>query len=200
MDYARIYRKLIADRRGREESLEVWETHHVIPRSLGGGNEKTNLIKLSLQDHLFAHVLLARVHGGGMAVALINMLQFKRYQGRRSRRSYTELKTRARSYLSELFTGREASLESRQKMSAGQLARLSDPEKKAARDEALYSQEAVERAKEGGRNYWKDPERRAAMVGNTRSTGRILSDQHKSRIGKATKAYWERKRLEKELK
>jgi len=35
------------------------EVHHIKPRSLGGTNDKDNLVRLSLQDHYKAHLLLA---------------------------------------------------------------------------------------------------------------------------------------------
>lgn len=38
---------------------EKFHKHHIIPRYLGGGNEKENLVKLSYEDHFRAHILLA---------------------------------------------------------------------------------------------------------------------------------------------
>lgn len=198
MDYERVYREFIADRRRREISLELFETHHVLPRALGGTNEPDNLIRLSLSDHLFAHFLLARIHGGAMAVALVNMLRFKRYRGKRSRANYASLKEAARRYLSEKFMGREVTEKAREKMRQGQLRRCSDPKSRAERDAKLYAPEAVAKAKAGGKSYWDDPARRKAMLGNTRSTGRVLSEIHKARIGAATRAYHARRRKEKQ--
>ncbi len=67
MDYERIYRAFIADRRGREADLAGYsEKHHIKPRALGGTDEPANLIRLSAEDHFFAHLLLAKIHGGGM--------------------------------------------------------------------------------------------------------------------------------------
>ncbi len=34
------------------------EVHHIIPRSLGGNNDKTNLVRLRASDHYIAHKLL----------------------------------------------------------------------------------------------------------------------------------------------
>lgn len=38
---------------------EVLHKHHIIPRHLGGDNQKENIILLSVQDHAKAHLLLA---------------------------------------------------------------------------------------------------------------------------------------------
>lgn len=66
MDYHRIYREFIADRKSKPKPDCYTERHHIVPRSLGGGNDAKNLIDLTAEDHLFAHVLLARVYGGTM--------------------------------------------------------------------------------------------------------------------------------------
>ena len=65
MNYQRIYDEFIADRRSKESSLTGYtEKRHILPRSLGGDNSKSNLIKLTAQDHYFAHELLAKIYGG----------------------------------------------------------------------------------------------------------------------------------------
>lgn len=67
MDYGRIYREFIADRRGREAGLTgYFERHHVVPKSRGGTDAASNIIRLTAEDHFFAHLLLAKMHGGAM--------------------------------------------------------------------------------------------------------------------------------------
>ena len=66
MDYARVYREFIADRKAKPKPQGYTERHHIIPLSLGGGNEAANLIDLTAEDHIFAHILLAKAHGGTM--------------------------------------------------------------------------------------------------------------------------------------
>lgn len=65
MNYARIYAEFISDRLTKQPSKpDYFEKHHILPRSLGGGNEKLNIIRLTPEDPYFAHLLLAQVHGG----------------------------------------------------------------------------------------------------------------------------------------
>lgn len=67
MDYKRVYREFIADRRAREATIAGYsEKHHIKPRALGGTDEPANLIRLSADDHFLAHLLLAKIHGGAM--------------------------------------------------------------------------------------------------------------------------------------
>lgn len=75
MDYSRIYRAFIADRKQKQKTarLGYFERHHIIPRSLGGSDDAENLIDLIPEDHFFAHLLLARIHGGYMWSAVFLM-------------------------------------------------------------------------------------------------------------------------------
>lgn len=75
MNYERIYSEFIADRLTKQPVKPTYfEKHHIVPRSLGGGDEKSNIIRLTPEDHLFAHLLLAKVYGGGMWHAVNAML------------------------------------------------------------------------------------------------------------------------------
>lgn len=65
MNYQRVYDAFMVDRRTKEADLTVSERHHIIPEAMGGKTNSDNLIRLSPEDHLFAHALLAKIHGGG---------------------------------------------------------------------------------------------------------------------------------------
>lgn len=70
MDYQRIYREFISDRKSKPEPEGYTERHHILPRALGGGDEPENLIKLTAREHYFAHCCLAKAYGGKMWSAL----------------------------------------------------------------------------------------------------------------------------------
>jgi hypothetical protein len=92
MNLERIYNDFIQSRRLIQHALVVYETHHVVPRSLGGTDAPDNLIKLSHGDHLFGHLLLAKIHGGPMVSAFVLMLDNERYAGRHSRLKHADLR------------------------------------------------------------------------------------------------------------
>jgi len=108
MDYNRIYADFIKDRRAKEGSLEGYvERHHIVPRSLGGSDDPDNLINLTFEDHYFAHLLLARIHGGKMASALWIMVNSSRARWRsrhHARRAYAAAKRYALSLMAEAWT------------------------------------------------------------------------------------------------
>lgn len=65
LDYSRVYASFIASRKAmRHKSDACVERHHIVPRCLGGDDHPSNLIDLTPEDHFFAHLLLARIHGG----------------------------------------------------------------------------------------------------------------------------------------
>lgn len=91
MNYHRIYSDFIKDRRAKEPTLEGYvERHHILPRTLGGGDEPRNLISLTAEDHFFAHLLLAKMHGGKLwsPVAFMVGGHRKDYRPIKSRKGY----------------------------------------------------------------------------------------------------------------
>lgn len=113
MDYERIYREFIADRRAREVGLTGYtEKHHILPRSLGGGNEPENLIRLTAGDHFFAHLLLAKAHGGKLWYALNALMAGHHIGERKADRAFT---IRARRYYEQTRAGFAAAHSARMK-------------------------------------------------------------------------------------
>ena len=62
MDYLKIYNNLIENRKANQNSGEYCEIHHILPRCLGGTDDKDNLIKLTYREHYVAHWLLTKIY------------------------------------------------------------------------------------------------------------------------------------------
>jgi len=77
MDYERIYNDLIAHRQKNVLSTGYVERHHILPRSLGGSNDKENVVSLSGREHYIAHLLLARFNRCKQTVYSLWMMQMK---------------------------------------------------------------------------------------------------------------------------
>ena len=62
MNYLNHYNLLIASRkilaRKKNKSEIYYESHHIIPKWLGGDNSKNNLVLLTAREHYVAHLLL----------------------------------------------------------------------------------------------------------------------------------------------
>lgn len=61
MNYTRIYETII-NKRKSELPQGYSETHHIIPRSLGGSDDKENLVVLTAKEHFICHLLLTKMY------------------------------------------------------------------------------------------------------------------------------------------
>ena len=63
MDYKKTYNKIIENRKMKPLlDSEYGEKHHIIPRSLDGVDDDSNLVKLSAREHFICHALLAEMY------------------------------------------------------------------------------------------------------------------------------------------
>lgn len=53
--YKIIYFRIINNAKTRALPTEYVETHHIIPKSLGGDNTKTNVVLLTGREHFICH-------------------------------------------------------------------------------------------------------------------------------------------------
>lgn len=67
MDYKKIYNniinKSIQSNRKKGDGI-LFENHHIIPKSLGGNNDKDNLVLLTPKEHYICHRLLVEIYKG----------------------------------------------------------------------------------------------------------------------------------------
>lgn len=61
MNYQKHYNKLID--RAKNRILEGYsESHHIVPRCMGGLDEESNLVSLTPEEHYVAHQLLVKIY------------------------------------------------------------------------------------------------------------------------------------------
>lgn len=69
MDYKNIYYKIIKNAKKETENgnrcIGYFEKHHILPKSLGGSNDKNNLVKLTAREHFICHWLLVKMYDKG---------------------------------------------------------------------------------------------------------------------------------------
>ena len=80
MNYQKIYDTIC--KRGQERILpkDVYtEKHHIVPKCLGGGNEKSNLTVLTAREHFLVHYILTRIYPNNSKIwnAMKKMLYYK---------------------------------------------------------------------------------------------------------------------------
>jgi hypothetical protein len=83
MNYQSLYTILVEKRILYPATGQI-EKHHIIPRCLGGSNEASNFVHLSLREHFLAHKLLTKIHpnNGSLLYAANMMSKYKKYHCR----------------------------------------------------------------------------------------------------------------------
>lgn len=82
MNYEKHYNSLITRAQNRILSKNIYtEKHHIVPVTIGGSNEKSNLVRLLPEEHLLAHLLLTRMFPNslGLAYAVVKMTSCWKY-------------------------------------------------------------------------------------------------------------------------
>jgi len=77
MNYSKIYQTLINKRRKNPYTLGYSEKHHIIPKSLGGTDNKTNIVVLSGREHWIAHLLLHKIYRQPSTAHACNMMAMR---------------------------------------------------------------------------------------------------------------------------
>lgn len=94
MNYQKLYDSIVI--RGKNRNCNGYtETHHIIPKCLGGNNTKDNLTNLTAKEHFIVHHLLTKIHPDNHKIlyAYTMMLCENKYQNRYiTARHYAKLK------------------------------------------------------------------------------------------------------------
>ena len=70
MNYQKIYDSIVQKAKSEnriklkrtDENFIYYENHHIIPRCLGGSDDKSNLVLLTAREHFIAHKLLVEIY------------------------------------------------------------------------------------------------------------------------------------------
>ena len=126
--------------RAKNRHLETYtESHHIVPRSLGGRDEADNLVSLTAREHFICHWLLVKMTSGKDHHKMLNALHMMRaenpYQQRYEtkitarvyeaiKQEYAELQSKKYKGSGNGFYGKSHTLESRKKISQANKGRI----------------------------------------------------------------------------
>jgi hypothetical protein len=93
--YSKVYFSTIekAKQRGWKKARGR-ERHHIIPQSLGGSNDKDNLVYLSCREHFLCHWLLLKITEGENHHKMLYALMGMRAENKHQERYHTKLTAR----------------------------------------------------------------------------------------------------------
>ena len=185
--YSKWYNNLIRKAQLRGSIQGYKETHHIIPRSFGGDNVKSNVVQLTAREHYIAHALLWKmkfegIYGSKMAFAFNTFINKMTTKERGVNHTYTissRMYETFRKHYSQMlkekyakeggtFTGRTHSEET--KKIIGEKSRLK--EFKRGVDHPSWgkklniSAEVKLKRKQALEEIWNDPEKKAEMLQN----------------------------------
>jgi len=205
--YTKCYYNIIDRAKSRDLSKETYtEKHHIIPKSLGGLNNKDNLVKLTAKEHRLAHILLPRMtidplHTKSMWYALWMMLRTKNTNQQRkiSKGSAFEVaKIKVAENSSQLHKGKTVSKKTREKLSKSCQGRPS-PNKGRAMSEnqkqklsiahkgKIIAPETVSKILDSRRHYRHSEETKRKIGQSQIGKVVVVSEETKKRLSIAAK-------------
>ena len=93
-------------KRGQHRHIDSYtESHHIIPRSLGGNDDPTNVTKLTAREHFICHWLLTKIHREGEAHwKMLNAIRIMRAENKNQQRYSNKITARVYGNLKEEYS------------------------------------------------------------------------------------------------
>lgn len=188
--YTRWYFSIIdnAKEQNRAKGGDVYyESHHVIPRCMGGSNHKENLVLLTAKEHLMCHAFLVRmtegIFKGKMSRSLHAMRMTNKFQGKRITSRIFELNRALFSKtMSDLRKGKPGNIPSKEGIERLRKSKLGKPRPPHIIEllSKIHKGKSISTA------------HREAI--SRKMSGKVVSAETKRKMSLARQAYWERKK------
>lgn len=153
MNYQKIYDKLV-EKRKTYVIEKPYDSHHIVPRCVGGTNESSNLVRLTYREHIHAHLLLAKIYPTHKKILYAATAMTSCFRSNREC-----------AWLRKLHNQTPISEETRKKISAAVLNR---------------STESLKKISDGMIASWKSTDLRKNLASKRR--GIPLSEEHKQNL------------------
>jgi hypothetical protein len=87
--YTNWYQNIVLNAKDRVLVNTYTESHHIIPRSLGGDDSKENLVKLTAREHFLCHYLLTKMTAGTSQIKMCFAFNAFRRSSKNQKRQLT---------------------------------------------------------------------------------------------------------------
>ena len=169
--YTKTYYKIIT--KARSETRECYtEKHHIVPKSMGGDDKSTNIVKLTAREHFICHWLLTKMVEGNHIGKMIKALHFMRTGSKKFKEERYSTKITSRVFAS-LKGKYVVSDETRQK------------NREAALNMSQETKDKISAASKGHKSYVRDDafRERARLA----RLGRVATDEQRAKMSLASK-------------
>lgn len=171
MNYNKLYWRFIESKRSRPLIKESgYDLHHIIPKSLGGKDCRSNLVKLNYREHFVAHRILVKIYRGKdrykMSFALFSLKHFRnkhRQDDGLTARQYEFCRSQYSNYLKtkqgQIYRSRSAKKQWTPERRARQ-AEITRQQWRDGKKSYLKSNEYKKQKSEQSKLMWQDPKYR----------------------------------------
>lgn len=181
--YERWYNSLIENAKNKiVPEGEYGETHHIIPRSFGGSDDPSNLVRMTAREHYVAHMLLWKMRfpnkfGSKMSFAFGTFINKFKHENKHTykitSRIYATFKKEYSILMSERMSGEGNNFYGKKHDEAtrkiiGEKSKLKTfkrgPEHPSYGKTPNVSPEGKASQKKAIKEFWEDPEKRQMMI------------------------------------
>ena len=168
------------------------ERHHIIPVSLGGSNNKENLVDLTAREHFICHWLLTKLHTGESRAKMIYALNGMKRNGQHTERYETKITSRVYENLKKEFSIiHSAAMKGRDPWNRGykeDRPEVLENVKQAALKRKPQSKESREKQAQKTRGQQRTDEQRKNISNSLKGKSRgPMSKEQREAISKGTK-------------
>jgi len=207
MNYNKLYSRFIESRLVRiKKRNDGLEDHHILPVSLGGSNDQSNLITLTFREHFIAHRILAKMFDGKkryqMTYALDRMMKSncqKLKESKITSRTFDYIKIQISKVKSKQWKNTKFKKLMKEKISATISNLWQDPEYRAK--QMASKVDRLAKAKAGMRKAWTTDRKNTQLPNLWKSHkswwNNLTEDQkiiRKKKNSEALKKLWAKKR------
>lgn len=175
--YSKLYYKITSN--AKQRIIECYtERHHIIPQSLGGSNDKDNLVELTAREHFICHWLLIKMTEGEDRSKMLYALKGMKAANKHQQRYKTKITARIyEKYRLEHAKNHSDTMKGRTPPNKGR--RMSEEQKELLREKAKANHAT-------GKVYLEESQKKriAKVLGQKRSkeTRQKMSFAHKGKL------------------
>jgi hypothetical protein len=187
--YSKLYHKITSN--AKERITEGYtELHHIIPQSMGGDNDKENLVQLTAREHFICHWLLIKMTEGEDRSKMLYALNGMKAENRYQERYHTKITARVyEKYRIEHAENHSKRMKGRPAKNKG--IPMSDDQKQLLREKAkanhangkVYSKESQQKriAKVLGQKRTDETKRLMSLASKGKPKGPMSEEQKQAR-------------------